>query len=104
MLPNSSSARKLSSFLLLALACLPLQADEKVNLSPFVVVGDSLAAGFSNFSLLATQQINGPASLIARQAGTPLTLPLVPYPGLPNVLTLVSPGPPPVVGPVPGTL
>ena len=79
----------------------PVDADEKVDLSRFIVVGDSLAAGFQNFSLLATQQVNGPANLVAQQARIPLDLPLVPYPGIPNVLTLVSAGPPPVVAPVP---
>ena len=79
----------------------PVDADEKVDLSRFIVVGDSLAAGFQNFSLLATQQVNGPANLVAEQARIPLDLPLVPYPGIPNVLTLVSAGPPPVVAPVP---
>ncbi len=76
----------------------------KADLSRLVVVGDSLSAGVQNFSLLDTQQPNGYASLIAAQAGVPLTLPLVPYPGAPNVLTLVSPGPPPVIVPAPGTL
>ncbi len=79
----------------------PVDADEKVDLSRFIVVGDSLAAGFQNYSLLATQQVNGPANLVAQQAGIPLDLPLVPYPGIPNVLTLVSAGPPPIVAPVP---
>ncbi len=74
------------------------------DLSRFVVVGDSLSAGVENFSLLDTQQPNGYASLIAEQAGVPLTLPLVPYPGAPNALTLINPGPPPVIAPLPGTL
>jgi phospholipase/lecithinase/hemolysin len=74
------------------------------NLSRLVVVGDSLSAGVENFSLLDTQQIHGYASLIAQQAGVPLTLPLVPYPGAPNVLQLKSFGPPPEVGPAQGTL
>ncbi len=69
-----------------------------------VVVGDSLSAGVQNFSLLDTQQPNGYASIIAKQAGWQLTLPLVPYPGAPNVLQLVSLGPPVVIEPAPGTL
>jgi GDSL-like lipase/acylhydrolase family protein len=79
----------------------PVDADRKVDLSRFVVVGDSLAAGFQNFSLVETQQVNGAANLVAQQANIPLELPLVPYPGIPNVLTLVSAGVPPVVAPVP---
>ena len=76
----------------------------KADFNRLVVVGDSLSAGFQNFSLLNTQQGHGYASLVAQQAGTKLTLPLVPYPGAPNVLSLVSIGPPPVIGPVSGTL
>jgi phospholipase/lecithinase/hemolysin len=74
------------------------------NLSRLVVVGDSLSAGVENFSLLDTQQTHGYASLIAQQAGVPLTLPLVPYPGAPNVLQLRSLEPVPDVEPAPGTL
>lgn len=78
------------------------------NASPapprFVVVGDSLSAGVQNFSLLDTQQPNGYASVIARQAGWPLTLPLVPFPGAPSVLELITLGPPIVIRPAPGSL
>ncbi len=59
----------------------------------FVAVGDSLTAGVENFSLLDSQQPHGYASVIAKQAGWPLVLPLVPPPGVPNVLQLVSLGP-----------
>ena len=68
-----------------------------------VVVGDSLSAGFQNSSLLDSQQPHGYASLIADQARTTLPLPLIAAPGLPNVLTLVSSGPPPVIVPAPGS-
>ncbi|HEY6990610.1 MAG TPA: hypothetical protein VH369_19600 [Bryobacteraceae bacterium] len=74
------------------------------NLSRLVIVGDSLSAGVQNFSLLDTQQIHGYASVLAQQAGVPLFLPLVPYPGAPNKLELVSPGPPPEIQQVPGSL
>jgi hypothetical protein len=80
------------------------QKGPKVDFSRLVVVGDSLSAGFQNFSLLDSQQSHGYASLVAQQAGTSLTLPSVPYPGVPNVMTLVSLGPPPVVGTVSGTV
>jgi hypothetical protein len=73
-----------------------------VDLTRLVVVGDSLSAGFQNGSLHAAQQPNGYASLVARQAGVLLPLPLIAPPGIPNVLTLVDPGPPPVVGQAPG--
>lgn len=75
------------------------------DLSRLVVVGDSISAGVQNISLLGTQQPNGYASLVAAQAGVPLILPLIAYPGLPNVLELTFngsldfiqavPGPPP---------
>jgi hypothetical protein len=74
------------------------------DLSRLVVVGDSLAAGVQNFSLLESQQPHGFAKVIADQAGVPLVLPLVPSPGAPNVLQLVTLGPPPVIEPAPGTL
>jgi len=64
--------------------------NRKANLSRLVVVGDSLSAGFQNFSLLGTQQIHNYASLVAGQANTPLVLPLVRFPGVPNVLQLTS--------------
>ncbi len=73
-----------------------------IDLSRLIVIGDSLSAGFQNGSLLASQQINGYATLLAEQAGTPLPLPLIAAPGIPNVMTLVDPGPPPVVGTLPG--
>jgi hypothetical protein len=76
----------------------------KADLSTLVVVGDSLSAGVQNFSLLDTQQPHGYAALIAAQAGVFMSLPLVPYPGAPNVLELVSPGPPPMIQPATGTL
>lgn len=62
-----------------------------------VVVGDSLSAGFQNGSLLDTQQPNGWASLVAKQAGAPLPLALIAPPGAPAVLQLISLGPPPVI-------
>jgi hypothetical protein len=55
------------------------------------VVGDSLAAGFENFSLVDVQQVHSFANVIAQQANTPLTLPLVPCPGIPNDLYLAPP-------------
>jgi hypothetical protein len=69
----------------------------RADLSRLVVVGDSLSAGFQNGSLLAEQQVHGYASLVAQQGGVELPLPEIAYPGIPNVLTLVDPGPPPVI-------
>lgn len=78
------------------------ESARRADLSRLVVVGDSLSAGFQNGSLLATQQVNGYASLIAAQAGVELELPLIADPGIPNVLMLVDPGPPPVIVPASG--
>jgi lysophospholipase L1-like esterase len=68
-----------------------------------VVIGDSLSAGFQNGSLLDSQQPNGWASLVAKQAGFSLVLPLIKPPGAPAVLQLVSLGPPPVIKQESGT-
>ena len=68
-----------------------------------VFIGDSLTAGFQNGSLLDTQQPNGYANLIAKQAGFSLALPLIEPPGAPPVLQLVSAGPPPVIQQASGT-
>lgn len=94
--------------MLCALACalatsLPAQV-KKIDFSRLVVVGDSLAAGVENGSLEASQQRHGFAKVIARQIGTPLELPLVPYPGAPNTLELINPDFPPIIKPVPGQL
>jgi len=78
-------------------------AQKKADLTRLVVVGDSLSAGFQNGSLFDVQQPHGYASLVANQAGMTLTLPLIAAPGLPNVLTLISLGPPPVILPAPGS-
>lgn len=66
------------------------------DFSNTVFIGDSLSSGFQNGSLLDTQQPNGWASLVAHQANTPITLPLMAAPGVPAVMKLVSVGPPPV--------
>ena len=89
-------------FLLLGVA-VTVSAEEKANLARLVVVGDSLSAGFQNGSLLDSQQPHGYAKLIADQAGVDLPLPLIAAPGIPNVLTLVSVGPPPAIARAPGS-
>ena len=62
-----------------------------------VFIGDSLTAGYQNGSLLDTQQPNGYANLVAVQAKSSITLPLIAPPGVPAVLQLTSIGFPPVV-------
>jgi lysophospholipase L1-like esterase len=79
------------------------QAKNAGNFSNTVFLGDSLTAGFQSGSLLDTLQVHGWAPLVAKQAGFPIVQPLIAYPGAPNVLQLVSVGPPPVITTVPGT-
>ncbi len=74
----------------------------KPNFTTTVFVGDSLTAGYQNGSLLDTQQPHGYANLIAQQANFPLVLPLIAAPGVPDVLMLISLGPPPVIQPSTG--
>lgn len=77
-------------------------SSSKPNFATTVFVGDSLTAGFQNGSLLDTQQQHGYANLIAEQANFPLVLPLIAARGAPDVLKLVSLGPPPVIQPSTG--
>jgi lysophospholipase L1-like esterase len=76
------------------------QAKNAGNFSNTVFLGDSLTAGYQSSSLLDTQQVHGWAPLVAKQASFPIVQPLIAYPGAPNVLQLVSIGPPPVITPV----
>jgi phospholipase/lecithinase/hemolysin len=96
--------RATSAVLIVLLAMVfPVAAQNKADLSRLVVVGDSLSAGFQNGSLLDSQQVHGYANVIAQQAGVNLNLPLIAPPGIPNVLVLVSVGPPPTLSTAPGT-
>jgi lysophospholipase L1-like esterase len=71
------------------------------NFSKTVFVGDSLTAGFQSGSLLDSQQVHGWAPLVAQQANFTITLPLIAFPGAPNVLRLISLNPP-ATAPAPG--
>ncbi len=79
------------------------QAKNAGNFSNTVFLGDSLTAGFQSGSLLDTTQVHGWAPVLAAQAGFNIVQPLIAYPGAPNVLQLVSIGPPPVITTAPGT-
>jgi hypothetical protein len=84
----------------------PIQAAQAKNAGNFsntVFLGDSLTAGYQSSSLLDTQQVHGWAPLVATQASFSIVQPLIAYPGAPNVLKLVSVGPPPVITTAPGT-
>ena len=96
------TARCLLLLLALALITAPTGAQKKkVDFTHFVVVGDSLSAGYQNGSLLGTQQVHGYGNLVAIQARTSLQLPLIADPGVPNVLQLISVNPL-IVQPAPG--
>jgi hypothetical protein len=95
------SALLISSFFLAILPASARQAEaapQSADLSHLVVVGDSLSAGFQNFSLYDSDSIvppappggqkHGFAALIAQQANVNLNLPLIQYPGIPPVLTI----------------
>ena len=79
------------------------QAKNAGNFSKTVFIGDSLTAGYQSGSLLDTQQVHGWAPLVATQAQFNIVMPLIAYPGAPNVLKLTSLGPPPVITTVSGT-
>ena len=79
------------------------QARNAGNFTTTVFLGDSLTAGYQSGSLLDTQQVHGWAPLVATQASFNITLPLIAPPGAPNVLQLVSIGPPPVITTATGT-
>jgi phospholipase/lecithinase/hemolysin len=90
-------------FIALVVLALPAQAQKQANLERLIVVGDSLSAGFQSGSLLDSQQVHGYANLIAQQGQAKLPLPLISFPGVPNVLELISPGPPPIIASAPGS-
>jgi lysophospholipase L1-like esterase len=75
-------------------------AAAQTNFTTYVVVGDSLAAGFESNSLVETHQNRSVPALIARQAGVQgFQQPLIGEPGIPPELTLVSLVPAPVIAP-----
>jgi lysophospholipase L1-like esterase len=96
------SIRNHASIMLFLVATATVPAHAEIDMSRLVTVGDSLTAGFQNGSLHEAHQPNGFANVIARQADAALPLPLIAAPGIPNVLTLIDPGPPPVIAPEPG--
>ncbi|MEZ5355948.1 MAG: SGNH/GDSL hydrolase family protein [Bryobacteraceae bacterium] len=92
---------RISAFAIVFAATAPLmwaQRPSRPNLSRMVVIGDSLSAGFQNFSLFSDGtpgaprggQTRGFARLIADQAGVALPLPSISYPGIPPALELVN--------------
>ena len=84
----------------LAAAALPAPLRAQTSLSVYVSVGDSLAAGASNASLVETHQRTSVPALIARQAQVAgFELPLVGEPGIPSELALVTLVPVPTIAP-----
>jgi lysophospholipase L1-like esterase len=89
LLPNAPPAR--------AQATPPAAA---ISFSAYYSVGDSLAAGYVNNSLVETHQVNSVPALIARQAGVAdFQQPLVSEPGIPAEYTLTRLVPTPTVEP-----
>lgn len=78
------------------------QAANSGNYTRTIFLGDSLTAGYQSNSLIDSSQVNGWAPLFAKQAGTPIVLPLIAPPGAPNQLTLEHLANPPVLGQLPG--
>jgi lysophospholipase L1-like esterase len=65
------------------------------NLKHLVVIGDSLSAGFQNFSLFHSPvagQTFGYTAQVAKQANVELNLPLISFPGIPPALTIDNNG------------
>jgi len=72
----------------------------QADLSNYVSVGDSLAAGFSSGSLVVTHQRNSVPALLARQAGAAgFEQPTVSEPGIPVELGLVTLSPLTIIAP-----
>jgi lysophospholipase L1-like esterase len=71
-----------------------------ISFTAYYSIGDSLAAGYSNNSLLDRHQANSVPALIARQAGVAdFQQPLVSDPGIPPEFVLTRLVPTPVVAP-----
>jgi len=79
----------------------PHNAKTQQAFKTMVVVGDSLSAGFQNFSLFDSSSVPGLPSggqkqgytaIVANQAGAALPQALISYPGIPPALTLNSMG------------
>ena len=84
----------------LAAAALPASLGAQTSLSVYVSVGDSLAAGASNASLVETHQRTSVPALIARQAQVAgFEQPLVGEPGIPSELALLTLVPVPTIAP-----
>lgn len=107
MLTINRAIGSTSKWIAITLACIivaaPAAAQIGANPERFVVVGDSLTAGFQNFSLFDSDTIPFPptpglpkpggqkfgyAALVAHQAGINLKLPLFTWPGIPPALVL----------------
>jgi len=76
-------------FVFVSMVALPAAA-QTADFDNIVAVGDSLTAGYANGSLNETGQPYSYAQVFAEQAGHPMTLPLVSYPGVPVALVLLG--------------
>ncbi|MBD3854361.1 MAG: hypothetical protein IFJ96_06225, partial [Acidobacteria bacterium] len=89
----------LTTCLVALLAAAPAMA--QVDLSNYVALGDSIAAGMASGSLMDFYQERSYPAVLAAQAGSQgFELPLVSEPGFPPILELVHLVPVPVILPV----
>jgi lysophospholipase L1-like esterase len=71
-----------------------------ISFTAYYSIGDSLAAGFMNNSLVETHQVDSVPALIARQAGVPeFQQPLITEPGIPPEYRLTRLLPTPLIEP-----
>jgi len=78
----------------------PPPPSSPISFSAYYSIGDSLAAGYLNNTLVETHQVSSVPALIARQAAVAdFQQPLIAEPGIPPEYTLTRLVPTPIVGP-----
>ncbi len=81
-----------NKFIVLFLLFLPSVVFAKVDLSQFIVIGDSIAAGYQNGTITPSSQQNSFPALIAKQAQLNFILPSLSSPPPPTPDNLAVPG------------
>ena len=89
MKPTTALFRIAAAVAVATLAAAPAGA-QQANFTRFVVVGDSIGAGFADNCLAKHSQIDSFGAIIARQAGTDFQQPLLDEPGIGGCLVLTS--------------
>jgi lysophospholipase L1-like esterase len=83
-----------------AVAQSPSPTPGPISFTSYYSIGDSLAAGYTNNSLVETHQVNSVPALLARQAGVAdFQQPLIGEPGIPPEFALLRLSPNPLVAP-----